>query len=62
MWPGTWMTSCLDALRIWGIWKKAVSWDSSLEEGSRFSEHAVARPVDCDEGAARSGVQMEKSA
>ena len=31
------MTSCPEALRMVGIWKKtSVSWDSSLEEGSRF--------------------------
>ena len=28
------------------IWKKAVSWDSTLEEGRRFSELAEARPVE----------------
>ena len=33
---GTWMTSYLEALRILGIWKKAVSLDSSLEEDSWF--------------------------
>ena len=42
--PGTWMTSCPEA-EDYGIWKKTVSWDlnservswdSSLEEGSRF--------------------------
>ena len=44
--PGTWLTSCPEALRIWEFEKKKtvswdlkserVSWDSSLEESSRF--------------------------
>ena len=36
-WPGTLMTSCPEAMG-WGfrIRKKTVSWDSMLEEGSRF--------------------------
>ena len=42
--------------------KKAVSWDWDLDEASQFSELAEARPVVCGEGAARRGVQMEKSA
>ena len=66
------MTSCPEAgLRILRSEKKAVSWDlnserksldSSLEEASRFSELAESRPVVCGGGAARGGVQMEKSA
>ena len=34
--PGTWMTSCPEALRIWEFEKKTVSWDSSLEIGRRL--------------------------
>ena len=44
------------------IWKKTESWDSTLDEASRFSELADARPVVCGGGAARGGGQMEKSA
>ena len=36
-----------NGLRIWGLKKKTVGWDSTLEEGSRFSELAEARPVVC---------------
>ena len=54
-----------------GIWKNAVSWDLNserkswdlgLDEASRLSELAEARPVVCCGGAERGGVQMEKSA
>ena len=50
--------------RDWGFWdlkKKAVSWDLNSERESRFSELAETRPVVCGGGAARGGVQMEKS-
>ena len=53
------MASCPEAL---GILKKSSSSDSTLEEGRRFSELVEARPVVCGGGAARSEVQMEKSA
>ena len=39
------MTSCPEALRILGIWKKAVSWDLNSEQERRFSVLAEARPV-----------------
>ena len=45
-----------------GDLKKKQSWVWDLDEASRFSELAEARPVVCGGGAARSGVQMEKSA
>ena len=45
-----------------GIWKKQFSWDLCLDEESRFSELAEARPVVCGGGASRGGVQTEKSA
>ena len=34
--PWTWIMSCPEALRILEFEKRTVSWDSSLEEGSRF--------------------------
>ena len=42
------MTSCPEVMGR-GFWnlKKRVSWDSTLEEGSRFSELAETRPVVC---------------
>ena len=48
MWPGTRMTSCPEAMG-WGFWtlKKNRSWDLDLDEESRFSELADARPVVC---------------
>ena len=51
-----------------GIWKKAdswdlnserVSWDLGLNEASRFSELAAARPVVCSGGTARGGVRWK---
>ena len=48
-----------DEQGILGFEKKAVSWDSSLEERSRFSELAEARPVVCGGGAARGGVRWK---
>ena len=38
-----------DGVRILWFEKKTVSWDSTLDEGSRFSELAEARPVVCGE-------------
>ena len=45
MGPGTWMTSCLEALRILGFEKKNSSWDLNPEQERRFSKLAEARPV-----------------
>ena len=61
--PGTWMTSYSEELWIWEFEKKkTVSWDLNSERKSRFSVLAETRPVVCGGGAARGGVQMEKSA
>ena len=54
------MRSCPEA-RGWGFWnlKKTVSWDMGLDEESRFSELAEARPVVCSGGAARGGLRWK---
>ena len=56
------MMSFPEALWILEFEKKTVSWDLNSERKSRLSELAEARPVVCGGGAARGGVQMEKSA
>ena len=59
MGPGMWMTSCQEALRIWGIWKKSVSWDSSLEEGSRFLVSPRRDQLGSTKCAARGGLRWK---
>ena len=47
-----------DGLRILGdFWKKAISWDLSLEEASWFSSLGQARPVKSTRCAARGGAR-----
>ena len=60
--PGTWMTSCLEALGIWGIRKKAVSLDSIPEDGRRFLVSPWRDQLVSTKCAVCGEVQMEKSA
>ena len=61
------MTSCPEALKIlefekknsWDLNSERESWDLGLDEASRFSELAEARPVVCGGGAARGGLRWK---